>query len=61
MIRVVLYHLHGRRWCRPEARKKPAMTYSAQEVRHSLIAFLAAVPATAVLVWATYGLANFVV
>ncbi len=37
------------------------MTYSAQEVRHSLIAFLAALPATAIIVWATYGLANFVV
>lgn len=37
------------------------MTTSRQEARQSLLSFLAAIPMAAVALWATYGLANFVV
>lgn len=36
------------------------MTTSRQEARQSLLSFLAAIPAAALTLWATYGLANFV-
>ncbi len=42
-------------------RKDPAMTFSSQESRQSFLSFLAAIPAAAIAVWATYGLANFIV
>ncbi len=42
--------------------KEPLMTTSSrQENKQSLFAFLAAIPATALVVWATYGLTHFVV
>jgi hypothetical protein len=36
------------------------MTTSSQESRQSILSFLAAVPAAALTLWATYGLLNFV-
>lgn len=36
------------------------MTTSRQEARQSFFSFLAAVPATAIALWATYSLATFV-
>ena len=36
------------------------MTTSRQEARQSLLSILAAIPAAAITLWATYGLATFV-
>jgi hypothetical protein len=36
------------------------MTTSRQEAHQSLLSILAAIPATAITLWATYGLATFV-
>ena len=46
--------------CLPPVQRAFAMTTSRQEARQSLISFLAAVPVTALALWATYGLATFV-
>jgi len=37
------------------------MTFSRQESRQALLSFVAAIPAAALAVWATYGLATFIV
>lgn len=37
------------------------ITSSRQEARQSLYAFIAAVPAAALVAWATFGLANLVI
>ena len=36
------------------------MTTSRQEARQTFVSFLAAIPAAALTLWATYGLATFV-
>ena len=53
---------HGRQQLPSSSPKSSAMTTSSRtEARQSLVSFLAAVPAALLTVWATFGLANFVV
>jgi len=53
---------HGRQRLPSTSQKSLAMiTSSRQEARQSLLSFLAAVPAAALVVWATFGLTHFVV
>ena len=49
----------GDRRC-PPSQKATIMSSSTQENRQALISFIAAIPATALLMWATLGLAQFV-
>lgn len=54
--------MYGRQQVPSAHHKSPAMTTSSrQEARQSLISLLAAIPAAALLAWATFGLAGFVV
>lgn len=45
----------------PNRQKAPPMYPSTQENRQALVAFLAAIPVTAIVMWATLSLASFVV
>ena len=45
---------------RPNSQEARPMSPSAQENRQAVISFLAAIPATALIMWATLGLASFV-
>lgn len=45
----------------PNRQKAPPMSPSTQENHQAIVAFLAAIPVTAIVMWATLGLANFIV